>query len=161
RGAPRPADPWTLPGRAPLGPLPSSVTHAKGSDANDLPVVPGYQVLERLGAGGMGVVYKARQVVANRIVAVKMLRDAAARLETRFRFVAEAEAAARLQHPNIVQIFEVGEAGGRPFLALEYCGGGSLADWLDGTPLPPRAAADLIERLAGAVEHAHRAGVVH
>jgi eukaryotic-like serine/threonine-protein kinase len=159
QGGVSPAGSWTLPGGGPLGL--SSEPKAKGSDADDLPAVPGYQVLERLGAGGMGIVYKARQVVANRVVAVKMLRDAAADLETRFRFVAEAEAAARLQHPNIVQIFEVGEASGRPFLALEFCAGGSLADRLDGTPLPPREAADLIERLAGAIEHAHRAGVVH
>jgi eukaryotic-like serine/threonine-protein kinase len=161
RGGPSPAGSWTLPGGGALGRVQSSEPKAEGNDANDLPTVPGYEVLERLGAGGMGVVYKARQVVANRVVAVKMLRDAAADLETRFRFVAEAEAAARLQHPNIVQIFEVGEASGRPFLALEFCAGGSLADRLDGTPLPPREAADLIERLAGAIEHAHRAGVVH
>src|SRR5205823_10371525 len=76
------------------------------------------------------------------------------------RFRAEAEAVARLRHPNVVQVYDSGDAGGLPFLSLEVCAG-SLADQLDGTPWPPRRAAELVATLAGAVEAAHRAGVVH
>jgi WD40 repeat protein len=126
------------------------------------PAVPGYEVFEELGRGGMGVVYRARQVSLDRVVALKMiLAGVHAGAEDLARFRREAEAAARLQHPNIVQVYEVGEADGRPFIALEYVDGGSLADRLDGTPLPARAAARLVEALAGAVSHAHRQGVVH
>src|SRR5205085_1992183 len=123
---------------------------------------PGYEILEELGRGGMGVVYKARQTSLNRMVALKMILDGdyAGRPELA-RFRAEAEAVARLQHPNIVQIYEVGEHLGRPFLALEYVDGGSLAQKLDGAPQPPGPAARLVETLARAVHAAHRQQVVH
>jgi serine/threonine-protein kinase len=99
-------------------------------------------VLGELGRGGMGVVYRARQVTLNRLVALKMiLAGGHAGEAERARFRAEAEAVARLQHPNVMQIHEVGEADGRPFFSLEYVDGGSLAQRLDGTPLPPRQAA--------------------
>ncbi len=124
--------------------------------------VPGYEVLSELGRGGMGVVYKARQIKLKRLVALKMIlageHAAPADLE---RFRAEAQAVARLQHPNIVQIYEVGEHQGLPFFSLEYVEGGSLADRLAGAPQPPRAAAALVETLARAVQHAHEQGVVH
>jgi serine/threonine protein kinase/tetratricopeptide (TPR) repeat protein len=126
------------------------------------PAPPSYEVLEELGKGGMGVVYKARQKGLNRLVALKMIlagRHAGAGKLARFR--TEAEAIARLQHPNIVQIFEVGEYQGAPFLALEYCDGGSLEEALAGTPLPPRPAAALLETLARAVHVAHQVGVIH
>jgi serine/threonine protein kinase/WD40 repeat protein len=124
--------------------------------------VPGYEVLEVLGRGGMGVVYKARQVKLNRLVALKMiLAGAHAGAEERKRFQAEAEAVARLAHPNIVQIYEVGEHDGLPYLALEYCPGGSLDKKLDGTPLPSAHAARLIETLARAVQAAHEQHIVH
>ena len=126
-----------------------------------LPKVPGYQVLEWVGEGGMGVVYKARQVVTNRLAAVKMIADGPADLAARARFLAEAEAAARLRHPGVVQIYEVGDADGRPFLALEFCEGGCLADRLDGTPLPPDRAAGIVEQLARAMHAGHKAGIVH
>jgi eukaryotic-like serine/threonine-protein kinase len=126
------------------------------------PAIPGYEVIEELGRGGMGVVYKARQLGLNRTVALKMvLAGAHADPELLARFRSEAEAGARLRHPNIVQIYEVGAAAGLPFLALEYVGGGSLARWLGGTPLPPRAAAGLVETLARAVQTAHEQGIVH
>jgi serine/threonine protein kinase len=93
--------------------------------------VPGYEVLGVLGRGGMGVVYKARQVQLGRVVALKMiLAGGHAGPEELARFRREAEAVARLQHPNIVQIFEVGEYGGLPFFSLEFCEGGAwTASW--------------------------------
>jgi WD40 repeat protein len=124
--------------------------------------VRGYELLEELGRGGMGVVYKARQLSPNRLVALKMiLAGGYAEPSRRARFFAEGDATARLQHPNIVQIFGMGEHDGLPFLALEYVGGGSLADRLQGVPQPPRQAAALVETLARAVHHAHEHGVVH
>jgi len=127
-----------------------------------LPAVPNHEVLEKLGQGGMGVVYKARQVQLNRVVALKMIRaDSLANQEAADRFRVEAEAVARLQHPNIIQIYEIGEVDGLPYFSLEYCPGGSLADSLDGTPLPAREAARLLEPLVRAVAAAHRQQVIH
>jgi serine/threonine-protein kinase len=124
--------------------------------------VPGYEVLEPLGRGGMGVVYKARHVKLNRIVALKMILSGEhADLEDRRRFETEARSAARLQHPNIVQVFETGEHNGLPFFALEYCPGGSLARRLATGPLEPKAAAALLEKLARALGSAHQAQIVH
>src|SRR5262245_55504575 len=99
-----------------------------------------YQLQEEIGRGGMGILYKAWQVRLKRPVALKVLRTEAGPEELD-RFKAEAEALARLQHPNIVQVFEVGQRDGRPFLALEFVEGGSLAQKLDGSPQPPAAAA--------------------
>ena len=129
--------------------------------AGSLPDVPGYEVLGELGRGGMGVVYKARQRKLNRLVALKMLHAGRADAPERARFQAEAEAVARLQHPNIVQVHEVGECEGRPFFSMEFCAGGSLATRLAGTPLPIPEAATLVEALARAMQHAHQHGVVH
>jgi WD40 repeat protein len=132
------------------------------SPAGLWPQVPGYEVLGELGHGGMGVVYQARQLRLKRLVALKMLRPGPGiRLELLARFRAEAEAVARLQHPHIVQIFEVGEHQGLPYLALELVPGGSLAQRLRGTPLPTDPAARLVELLARAVQHAHEQGVIH
>lgn len=126
------------------------------------PAVPGYELLGELGRGGMSVVYKARQVALERYVAVKMILTGAhmgARELVRFRV--EAEVIARLQHPNIVQIYDVGEAAGRPYFVLEFVAGGSLAQHLQGRPQPARPAAQLVETLARAVHAAHVNGVVH
>jgi WD40 repeat protein/tetratricopeptide (TPR) repeat protein len=110
----------------------------------------------------MGVVYQARQAGLNRLVALKMiLAGAHAGPDDVARFKAEAEAVARLQHPGIVQIHEVGDHDGLPFFSLELVPGGSLAQRLHGTPLPPRQAAALVARLARAVHAAHQAGIVH
>ena len=131
-------------------------------DAASLLVLPGYEILGELGRGGMGVVYKARQSRLNRTVAVKMIlaglhggRDVAAR------FLAEARAIAKLQHPNIVQIFHTAEHDGYPYLEMEFVDGGNLSGRLDGAPRPPREAARLIETLSLAMDEAHRHGFVH
>ncbi len=126
------------------------------------PTVPGYEVLGELGRGGMGVVYKARQVRLKRLVALKVIRDGAlAGAQERARFRIEAEAAARMQHPHIVQIYEAGEHEGRPYFAMELVEGGSLERQLAGRPQPPVVAAELVRRLALAVEHAHGQQIVH
>jgi WD40 repeat protein len=126
------------------------------------PHVPGYEILGELGRGGMGVVYKARQASLGRVVALKVLLTGnLASAAERERFRREAEAVAKLQHPGVVQVFEVGESDGRPFLSLEFCGGGSLAGRLDGTPLVPKEAARIVRELAGAVQALHQAGLIH
>jgi WD40 repeat protein len=130
--------------------------------AGGLPCVPGYQIIEELGRGGMGVVYWAWQVGLNRTVALKMiLAGAHAGPEELARFRTEAEAAARLQHPHLIQIHDIGEHEERPYISLEYVDGGSLAAAIKGTPWPAGRAAQLMEILARAVEHAHRQGIVH
>ncbi len=126
------------------------------------PVLDGYQVLKELGRGAMGVVYKARQLALNRIVALKMvLAGQSAGPKMLLRFQIEAEAVARLQHPNIVQIYEIGEQNGCPFFALEFVEGGTLSDHIENKEIPPREAAWVVQHLALAMEQAHRCGVVH
>src|SRR5215471_759273 len=134
---------------------------ATESPVAGVPQVPGYEVEAVLGRGGVGVVYKARHLALKRTVALKMLAAGHPNLAERARFRAEAEAVARLQHANIVQIHEVGEAAGRPFFALEYVAGGSLAERLAGQPLPPRDAARLVAALAEAMHLAHSRNLVH
>src|SRR5262249_28490434 len=127
-----------------------------------VPAILGYEILEEIGFGGMGVVYRARQQETNRIVAIKALTAGAhARDVQRARFRAEAEMIARLQHPNIVQIYQAGEHQGCPYLVLEYIGGGSLRERLQGVPQPAQSAARLMEVIARALTAAHAAGVVH
>jgi tetratricopeptide (TPR) repeat protein len=109
----------------------------------------------------MGIVYLARQVALKRIVALKMMRRGRGGAEDLARFRAEAEAVARLQHPNIVQIYEIGEHDGLPFFSLEYVEGGSLDKRLAGTPQPPREAATLVAALARAMQVAHEKEVIH
>jgi WD40 repeat protein len=124
--------------------------------------VPGYEILEVLGRGGMGIVYKARQISLKRLVALKMILSGPhAHKEEIERFRIEAEAVARLRHPNIVQIYEVGECDGSPYCSLEYIEGESLQKHLAGTPLAPAEAAALTETLARSVHHAHQAGIIH
>jgi serine/threonine protein kinase len=126
------------------------------------PSVPGYEIIGVLGRGGMAVVYKARHLALQRIVALKMLRNWARAGEKELaRFRAEADVIARLQHPNIVQIYDVGDVADRPYFALEYVAGGSLAQHLNGTPQSARLASQFVEVLARAVQAAHANGVVH
>ena len=124
--------------------------------AEPTPSIAGYEMLGELGRGGMGMVFKARQTSLDRVVAIKLLTAG-----SRQRFRTEAEAIARVQHPNIVQIFEVGEAQGRPYLSQEYIAAGSLADQLDGTPWSGQAAARLVAKLAGAMHFTHERHIVH
>jgi tetratricopeptide (TPR) repeat protein/tRNA A-37 threonylcarbamoyl transferase component Bud32 len=121
-----------------------------------------YCVLGEVGRGGMAVVYKARQDNPERIVALKVLLTGShSGSERRARFRSEADTIARLRHAHIVQVFEAGEQDGLPFLALEFCEGGSLAQRLGGVPQAPEAAAALVVHLAEALEHAHQAGIIH
>ncbi len=131
--------------------------------AGPTPTVPGYEILGELGRGGMGVVYQARHLKLNRLVALKMvLGGAHAGPDRLTRFRNEAEANARLQHPHVVQIHDYGDADGLPYLALEFVGGGTLAGHLarGGRPSPD-AAAELVRKLAAAVAAAHAHGIVH
>jgi serine/threonine protein kinase/Tfp pilus assembly protein PilF len=124
--------------------------------------VPGYEILAELGRGGMGVVYKARHLRLGRLVALKMvLAGAHAGAAGVARFKAEAEAVARLQHQNIVQIYEIGEHEGRAYFTLELLEGGSLEQRMAKSPLTPRSTAELMETLAGAIDFAHQRGIVH
>jgi WD40 repeat protein len=127
-----------------------------------LPQVSGYELLEEIGRGGMGVVYKARQIGLNRLVALKMLLPfAVPTAEQLARFRTEAEALGRLSHPNVVPIYEVGECPAGPFFSMEFVPGPSLATYLDGRVCDPMAAARLIEVLADAIAAVHHRGIVH
>ncbi len=122
----------------------------------------GYEILEELGRGGMGVVYKARQVGLDRPVALKMiLAGGHAGADQLARFRAEARAIARLKDPGIVQVYEVGEHDGLPYFSLEFIDGGSLGDRIRGGPWSPLEAARLVAQLARSVHTAHRSGIVH
>jgi WD40 repeat protein/tRNA A-37 threonylcarbamoyl transferase component Bud32 len=128
----------------------------------DFPLIPGYEILGALAGGGMGVVYLAHDPALKRRVAIKVVRNGDfARKEELTRFRNEAEAIARLQHPNLAQIYEVGEHRGVPYLVLEYLEGGSLHQYLAGKPQPAQAAAGLVETLARAIHHAHERGIIH
>ena len=149
------------PPEAPVTRLSLTTTPLPSSEAAR-PSVPDYEILDELGRGGMGVVYKARQVKANRIVALKMiLSGKRVALEQKIRFQIEAEAVARLTHSNIVQLYEVSEQDGQPFFSLEFCAGGNLDRKLNDQPLPAEEAAILVEKLARAMHYAHSRGVVH
>jgi serine/threonine-protein kinase len=146
-----------------LGPfLDLPTIHDEAAAPAVAPAVPGYEVLGEVGRGGMGVVYRARQLALNRAVALKrILAGSGADAVTLARFHAEAEAVARLQHPGIVQIYEIGQADGCPYLALEFVEGPSLAEVLVRGPLSATLSATLALGLARAVHHAHQHGVVH
>ncbi|MGH7172763.1 MAG: WD40 repeat domain-containing serine/threonine protein kinase, partial [Gemmataceae bacterium] len=143
--------------------IPATLPDKRDSDAPLLAQhIPDYEVLGELGRGGMGVVYKARQIKLDRIVALKMiLAGAQADSQQMERFLAEASAVARLQHAYIVQIHEISDYNGCPFFSLEFVDGGTLGEKLNGAPQPPRLAAHLIRLLALAMHSAHQKGIIH
>jgi serine/threonine protein kinase len=149
-------------------PLPEAASFDDGSDAGrtltseERLAVPGYELLEVLGRGGMGIVYKARQTSLRRLVALKMILAGAYAPPLHLaRFRREAEAAAELRHPHIVPIYEVGAFEGQPYFSMELLEGGNLAQKLAGTLLPPRQAAEIVQVLAEAVAAAHQRGIIH
>jgi WD40 repeat protein/serine/threonine protein kinase len=151
---------YPVPGLAPDPALAGASDSSSGAPAP--PAVPGYEILGELSRGGMGVVYKARQLALNRFVALKMvLSGAHSSAAEQARFRTEAEAVARLQHPNIIQIYDVGAHGGCPFFTMELVSGPSLAQACQGQPQPPLSAAMLVETLARAVHCAHQHGIIH
>jgi WD40 repeat protein len=153
---------WRRLENAPPGTIGPGKLAGATTEAPECPAIPSYEILRELGRGGMGVVYLARQIRLDRLVALKMLRtEVAGGSEQRARFGTEVEAAARLQHPNIVQIFEVGEHDGRPFFAMEWIEGSTLAATGAGPGLPVHQAAEWLLALARAVHYAHQRGVVH
>lgn len=124
--------------------------------------IASYDILAEIGRGGMGVVYKAEDPRLKRFVALKVILAGGHAGDVELaRFQIEAESVAKLKHHTFVQIYEVGSDEGLPFLALEYCGGGSLEDRIDESPLTPRESAELIAKLADAMDYAHQAGVIH
>jgi serine/threonine protein kinase len=151
------------PVRPPDTPTPDNEpTFRPVSAAPKHPHVPGYEILDELGRGGMGVVYCARQLVLDRLVALKMIHtgpNCDAHALARFR--GEAEIIAQLQHANIMQVYEIGVCPAGPYLSMELAAGGSLAGRLNGMPLPARTAALVIRTLARAVQAAHDRGVIH
>ncbi len=160
---PRVGEPVTVDSRSQV----ATILHTPGSaappDVIPLPTAPpGFVLLGELGRGGMGVVYLARQPLLGREVAFKVLRDGDySSPARRARFLTEAESAAALNHPGIVQVYQFGTHARLPYMALEYCPGGSLADRLASGPLSPRAAAAVAEALANAAQAAHARGVIH
>jgi serine/threonine-protein kinase len=135
---------------------------AVSDTARPLPELADYEVLRVLGRGGMGVVYLARHRRLKRLTAVKMLSDRLVEEPRQWsRLTREAEVLARLRHPNVVQVYDVAEQGGQPFLAMEYVEGGSLSDLHRNRPAEPGEAARLVERIARGVHAAHQVGVVH
>ena len=140
----------------------SPSTEPGSRQPSTVPLIPGYESLRELGRGGMGVVYWAWQCSLHRPVALKMiLAGAYAGAKDLARFQTEAEAIARLNHPNIVQVYEIGWQQSRPYMALEFVDGESLAQRLSGKPVPQREAARLVETLARAVHYAHERGILH
>ena len=132
---------------------------ASGDNSAPPVIEQGYEILGELGRGGMGVVYKARQCGIEAFVALKMiLAGQHTRAEDLFRFRIEAEAVARLRHPNIVQLYEVGEIEGQPYFSLEYVDGGSLAAKIDGIPQSGHQSAETALQLAEAMAFAHQNG---
>jgi WD40 repeat protein len=165
RKIPAPPAP-TVPAPPPMGTDPTRMSPDGGpavpATPAERPAIPGYEILGVLGHGGMGVVYKARHMRLNRLVALKMIRNGGqANAEDLLRFLGEVETAARLRHPHIVPIYEVARHDGRPYFTMEFVEGGNLAQKIKGTPQPARPAAELLEALARAVHFAHGHKIVH
>ncbi|MBV9126239.1 MAG: serine/threonine protein kinase [Planctomycetes bacterium] len=143
-------------------PTPSPAGESRPSEATWPRCFGDYDLLEELGRGGMGVVYKARQRSLDRVVAIKMiLRGELASPADLARFRAEAESAARLEHPHIVSVYEVGDCDGQAYFSMQYVEGPTLAARLAKGPLPPREAASILVPICRAVQHAHQHGLLH
>lgn len=141
--------------------LPTTPVMVPRPASDEWPVIPGYRIVQELGRGGMGVVYKAHQAALNRLVAIKMILTDS-EFEDRIRFLAEAEAVAAIVHPNVVQIHAFGQIDDRPYLVMEFVGGNSLAALLKDYPrLPAQSAASLVSRIARGVQAVHDAGITH
>jgi hypothetical protein len=133
-----------------------------GGVGSPLPSLPGYEILRELGRGGMGVVFQARQIALDRLVALKVLLGGRyASAASRARFKSEVESIARLQHPNLIQVFEIGEHEGHTYFTMEYVGGGNLEERIESGPLGNNEAAKLVAILARAMHAAHERGVIH
>jgi tetratricopeptide (TPR) repeat protein len=162
-----PAQPQSPAGKPPSGTIPVATpvdTAASDSSAATAEAarVPGYEITGVLGRGGMGVVYRAVQISLKRPVALKMILGGSHASEVELaRFRTEAEAVAKLQHPNIVQIYEIGSQNGLPYFSLELVDGSNLAARINGKPLPPTEAAQLLLTLARAMHHSHQKAIVH
>ena len=151
-----------LPDDAPGGLCPQCLMQTVLATGDRIQYFGNYELLEEIALGGMGVVWKARQTSLNRVVALKMIRGGIlAEPEDVRRFLAEAEAAANLQHPNIVAIHEVGEHDGQHYFSMDFVDGKNLSDFCDGRPLPANQAAELIATVADAVQFAHQRGILH
>ena len=152
-----PADPVTLP-HDPNATL--SAETASTTAPPELP--PHFALVAEIGRGAMGVVYSAKQLTLGRTVALKMILSGAhASRQEVARFLAEVQAAAAVEHEHVVRVYESGEHRGTPYLAMELVSGGTLADMLNGRPLPPREAAELVAKVAAGVQAAHAAGILH
>jgi serine/threonine-protein kinase len=132
-------------------------------EANEVPPqLDAYEIVEEIGRGGMGAVYAARHIVLGHVVALKVVAGGRfATAEQQMRFVREAQTAARLRHPNIVAVHDAGRASGVAYFAMDLIADGDLAQRVRSRPLPTRAAAVMLHKIALAVEYAHREGVLH
>ena len=140
----------------------SDSSKAKGGDYDPVDLPPGYLFDGKIASGGMGIVYRARQVSLNRAVALKMiLMRGTASPEVKQRFEVEAQALGRLSQPGIIQVYDHGEYHGNPFIVMELCTGGNLADLLVRRQVAPHQAALLVASLAESLDKAHKAGIVH
>lgn len=148
--------------REPVGVAAPIEYPSRGRDSHGWPVLPGFEILAEVGRGGMGVVYKARQVRLDRTVAIKMIAGfGAAEAQASRRFQAEAQAIARIDHPNVVKVHALGDHEDGPYFVMEFVEGGNLATSLGGQPRPHREASELVRNLACGVHRAHLLGVVH
>jgi serine/threonine protein kinase len=149
-------------GTPPVSSTPTTPWTTQSHSASFLPEIPGYEILHQLAPGGMGVVFRARDLAADRTVALKMIRSGIhAEPHEKARFRLESEAIASLNHPNVVQIFGYGDWQGMPYLVMEFAEGGSLAQLVDSGPLAFDRAAEMVERLSGAVQFVHEKGILH
>jgi serine/threonine protein kinase/tetratricopeptide (TPR) repeat protein len=143
------------------GPTRFQVVTKASAKIPGMPEIPGYEIVAEIGRGGMGVVYKARQLDLNRPVALKMIIGEYERPEQLLRFRIEAETAARVRHPNVVQVYDSGTCNGRPYLVLEWVDGGNLSKYVKDKPQSARGAARTVSLLARALHATHCAGIVH